>query len=149
MTPSTIAKCIAPSVQLWSLKDSKCLVNSVGLSAKAIEEVTKGRPHGDCAFLVDSPQQILVYRKSRTNVQPSKAGTAVYSKSLKATAIAAAKSYRSPPSIRYELKDAVSGKDHEEAARVFENVLLEDKPASSELDSFAEWKLDIAGNVQQ
>jgi hypothetical protein len=148
MNPSSLSKCIAPSLQLWSTEQDKILKDCLDLSQEALEDALKDCNAPDAVFFLDSPQQILVYRADQGNVPyPERSARAnlTLGPRLKAAIQAAAKAYRTRPVFRSHLKAIPFSKA---SAMAFDNVLLEDCPTFGGAEDYKSWKKQIAIDVQ-
>ena len=149
MPPSDMAKCLAPTLQLWSLKDDKPIVDLVDLNRKAMQKAVedKGVLLGDGVFVLNSPQQILVYRSDRTSVDmPFSGELTQLGPNLKEAVEAAAKEYATPPPIRYEMENP---ENRDEAEKWFDKFLIEDKPAFCGTRNYSEWRAKIATLIRK
>lgn len=153
MTPSSLSKCIAPSLQLWSTLKDEILMESIDLNQPAIEDALKECKAADAVFLLDSPQQILVYRADQGPFASRTSSSSTLSKSalalgprLESAIKVAAKAYRTEPPIRYELKAQPFSK---EANMAFQNLLVEDCPTYGGMQDYAEWRSEIANQVHE
>jgi hypothetical protein len=151
MAPSTMAKCIAPTLQLWSIQQDETIMESVDLNKKSIQDSLEEMKEGDGVFVLNSPQQILVYRADRLGLSKliTGGGTAQLGPNLTAAVEASAKIYGTMPAIRYELGGPTTKAAQDKAARRFDNFLLEDKPTVSGMRDFAEWKVEMAMLIQE
>jgi len=150
MKPSSLSKCVAPSLQLWSTADDKVLLESIDLTQNSIQAALKDHKASDAVFFLDSPQQILVYRADQGLLSSKAASTSsselILGPRLKASIQVAAKAYRTRPPIRYELQAQPFSKA---AAMALKNVLVEDCPTYSGMQDYAEWKSEIANKVKE
>jgi hypothetical protein len=151
MPPSALAKCIAPTLQLWSIQDDESIMESVDLNKKSIEHSLEEMKEGDGVFVLNSPQQILVYRADRVGLSKliTNGGTAQLGPKLTAAVEASANEYGTMPAIRYELGDPTTKEAQDKAARRFDNFLLEDKATVSGMRDFTEWKVAMAVLIQE
>jgi hypothetical protein len=58
MTPSELAKCIAPSLQLWSTAHDEPIMETLDLNKKTIEEAIAEMNKQNGVLFLESPQQI-------------------------------------------------------------------------------------------
>lgn len=142
MNPSNLSKCIAPSLQLWSSGQDKILADSIDLNQEALNVTLKKLNAPDAVFFLDSPQQILVYRADQ-----GKGGRSTLNLGgrFKAAIQVAAKAYRTPPMIRYQLEAKPFS---HAAAMAFDNFLLEDNPTYGGKADYQDWKKAIADEVR-
>jgi hypothetical protein len=143
MTPSALAKCIAPSLQFWSTRDDEPIMESMDLNNTFIREVIREMKEDAGVLFLDSPQQIILYRSDRL-FSSTKSETAKPGPKLKAAVQAASRAYRTMPTVRFELKNAASDEAKEEASLYFDTLLLEDKATASGKQDLAEWKAEMA-----
>ncbi len=147
MTPTTLSKCIAPSLQLWSTQIDEVLMESIDLKQSAIQKALQECNAPDAVFFLDSPQQILVYRADQGRVSSTQStASLILGPRLKSAIEAAATAYRTRPPIRYELKGKPFSK---EATTAFENLLIEDCPLYEGIQDFDEWKVEIVKLVHE
>jgi hypothetical protein len=149
MTPSALSRCIAPILQHWSTEEDEPVLEMVDLNQDAMQHALYDCRDGDVLFL-DSPQQILVYdsRHARDPNTTTKQSIIQLSPKLQAAVETSAQSNRTPPTIRYVLKDPPTEEARKEAALCLEDCLIEDKPTTTGHANFANWKAAIALCVQ-
>eukprot|EP00980_Cylindrotheca_fusiformis_P008120 scaffold1727_cov133-Cylindrotheca_fusiformis.AAC.23 len=154
MTPQDLVKCVAPSLSLWSSLRDECIVESIDLSLlesiKAYKKAYAER-NDDLVFVLDSPQQVLVYKatlkqepkKFKLGLKPFdpltlKLGTMVDNM---------IGSYRTEPFC-------TAGDQSEHSSyRRFLHTMIEDFPMARNGDgdgsnNFKEWRLSMAQAVQ-
>lgn len=177
MTPSTLTRCIAPRLQLWEsgYAATEPILDVVELRSEAVQSAVleyssnsskKGAP-GLILFL-DTPDQIVVMdaryvntdfssTASSSSSNPSsptsspksgqKAKPLVIGEGLKQAIEDAANSYRTRPTIVYELDQSETSGERTFLRLV--DCLIEDTPnVASGSENFADWKAMIAREVQ-
>ena len=147
MTPSKLAKCIAPCLQLWSTQEDAPIMEMVELRQQAIQDALLDCGADGNVLYLDSPQQILIYDAHRV-LDSSKVKQPIYlGPKLQSIIQATKKSCRTPPVIRYELEEPKSKEAGVEADRCLDDVLIEDKPTATGFQDFAAWKEEIASII--
>ena len=151
MSPSIIAKYLAPTLQLWSAQDDELILESVNLSKKSIHNSLEELQDKGLVLLLNSPQRILVYRPDRAGLSEVVTGRGAVrlGPKLKAAVDASAKEYVSTPEILYELGDPKTKEEQDKGARRFDYFLLEDKATASGIKDYTEWKVELAVGVQE
>jgi hypothetical protein len=149
MTPSKLAKCIAPCLQLWSTQEDAPIMEMVELRQQAIQDALLDCGADGNVFYLDSPQQILIYDAHRV-LDSSKVKQPIsLGPKLQAVIQATKKSCRTPPVIRYELEEPKSKEAGDDADRCLDDVLIEDKPTATGFQDFAVWKEEVASMVHE
>jgi len=153
MTPRDLVKCIAPSLSLWSAKEDTAVARTVDLSLleaiKAMKRNSKdNKKKGDLIFVLDSPQQVLVYKgglkeetkKFTLNLKPF----VPTSPKLTAMIDAMTSSYRVQPFSSDGIQSETA------SYRRFVHNMIEDMPSAEEEGSrnFKMWQSDMAQLVQ-
>ena len=147
MTPSVLAKCIAPCLQLWSTREDTQIIPMVDLNRDVIVSSLQEATEGDVFFL-DSPQCIMLWKaKTGTGNSDTPEGEQEIKigPNLKAAIDSASAAYRTAPAIQYKFGE----NDYERADRILDDVLIEDKPTANGLANFIEWRSEIARMVQE
>jgi len=159
MIPRDLVKCIAPSLSLWSAKDDVPMERSIDLSLyEAIKAYKRAAANkkGELVFLLDSPQQLLVYKaslKAHEETKKFKLGLKPYAptKSPKLLGMiqAMTSSYRVKP---FTTLDSDSQSETASFRRFIQNM-IEDMPTAGPADgedsgNFKDWKSDMAQLVQ-
>ncbi|CAJ1951898.1 unnamed protein product [Cylindrotheca closterium] len=158
MTPRDLVKCIAPSLSLWSSKDDAPVARSIDLSLmEAIKTFKRGAAgkKGDLIFVLDSPQQLLVYKgslKAHEETKKFKLGLKPYvpkSPKLMGMIQAMTSSYRVKP---FTTLDSDSKSETASFRRFIQNM-IEDMPTADPMEgegsgNFKHWKSDMAQLVQ-
>ena len=152
MLPTTLARAIAPRLQLWECgggddDDEEPILPLINLSATSVQdsvmEFSQTTKNSLLLFL-DAPDQLLVMN-ARPIIGQTEAADAVVSKALERAVQDAAGSYRSKPVIKYALK---SSTDTEMLSRLTD-VLVEDAPCALGYRNFSSWRAAIADAVNE
>jgi len=162
MTPGVLAKAIAPSLVLWSMKDDEAVVQSLPLSRDGIVNAMEGIDENDGILLLDSPKRIILYLADNTMRPSVKKGMSKAKNkdndkvsinvgpNLESTLLSCLKGFRTPPASWKELESFLEGGDFEEVtSNIFYSALLEDKPTASGIRDFSEWKTEMASLIQE
>jgi hypothetical protein len=156
MKPSVLAKSIAPSMVLWSVKDDEAIMESLPLSKigilNCLEGSTNSVDDGNTMILVDTPREVMLYRTERlssSNVTKGNTRVIKVGPRLESTLYACADGLRTTPSRWVDVESFLNGGEFTEtSSRVFNSMLLEDKPTASGIQDFEAWKVEIALEVQ-
>jgi hypothetical protein len=160
MTPSTLAKVIAPSLILWSMKDDAPVMESLPLSRDGVVNALDGiNDENDGVLLLDSPKQTMLClsdhlfgetrSKKKNRKDTSKIAINIGPK-LETTILACLKGSRTPPAHWKDLAAFLEGEEFKEVPpTAFQATLLEDKPTASGIRDFAEWKIEMASSIQE
>ncbi|KAL3934810.1 MAG: hypothetical protein SGBAC_009552, partial [Bacillariaceae sp.] len=158
MTARDLVKCIAPSLSLWSVKEDAPIARSIDLSLlEAIKAYKRGASDkkGDLIYVLDSPQQLLVYKgslKAREESKKFKLGLKPYvpnSPKLLGMIQAMTSSYRVKP---FTTLDSES-QSETASFRRFIQIMIEDMPTVAPMEgegssNFKNWKSNMAELVQ-
>ncbi|KAL3942695.1 MAG: hypothetical protein SGARI_000178 [Bacillariaceae sp.] len=156
MTPSVLAKAIAPSLILWSMKEDEAVMESLPLSMKGINEALESiTEDGDGILLMDSPRQVILYLADR--IRPVNRGGKRSKKvgieigpNFEATILSCLKGSRTEPAKWKDLEAFLEGEEFKETpSKEFESALLEDAPTASGIVNFEEWKMEMALAIQE
>jgi hypothetical protein len=160
MIPATLAKCIAPRLQLWSCSEGMIL-DMIDLRMEAarlaVEEfgtdARSGKPRGDLVFFMDAPDCIVVCSASYVSnkARPKKKAKITIGPDLQRAINAAVNGYRTPPNVIYDLNDgsenASSGQ--EQGFLRLTGALVEDLPGSNGATSFKQWGEHLASEIHE
>ena len=147
MTPSVLAKCIAPCLQLWSTREDTQIIPMVDLNNDVIGASLQDAVEGDIFFL-DSPQRIMLWKAKRdmdTSGTPEGEKKIKVGPNLKAAIDSAAAAYRTAATVQYKF----DANDYDTADRILDDVLIEDKPTTNGHANFGAWKSEIARMVKE
>jgi len=168
MTPKALAKCFAPSLSLWSLKDDEPVVESLPLSGDGILSTLEDlggdgeSSSEDGIVFLESPQHVILYRSldlqnillgiGENGDKNKKRRSIKIGSKLESAILAGLNGYRTPPPQWSELEKFLDnhGGDLEEvkvSPSIFLSMLLEDKPTVGGERNFAEWSSKIAESV--
>jgi hypothetical protein len=154
MSPSVLARCIAPRLELWdsSGSEDEPIVEDMDLSLEHVgmslmEHRQTGRDQSsDLVLLIDTPREIVVC-DSRHLQGSETTSKAEIGKGLERSIEIAAASYRVPPPVVYEL-DLAESSSPMPLARV-KDVLVEDSQTVQGLQNYEQWKQEVAAMVQE
>ena len=152
MSPEVLRKCIYPTLQLWSWKKDELIEELLGLNIMAVKDAIEQTVEEGCTLLLDSPQAIVVCpaenlkkrsspkkgkgkSTSNTKDEPFKLGT-----NLEEAVEEAAAQYRIHPTVKH---------DRTPKATALDSFLVEDKGLADGTQDFAEWRVEVASQVQE
>jgi hypothetical protein len=142
MSPSDLARCIAPRLELWNDTSDEPVLENVELSLSTIKFVVGEESQATCALFLDSPREVLVVHGGCVVSNTGKSKFTI-GDGLKRSIELAIESYRVPPPVVYELES----NDHSRSTTVLMDSLLEDS-YTSDGTSFVDWKCKVAAKVQ-
>jgi hypothetical protein len=160
MTPTNLTRCIAPRLQLWAgqrddddeydEKDDCPILDIIDLRTEAVQlAVLEYAESDDLILFLDSPNQLAVMDARYINASASSIADPhlQVSRGLEQTIAEARQSYRTQPSVAYELGQAqTSG---EKTFLRLLDALIEDAPSPSGHESFYQWRSSIASLVHE
>ncbi len=160
MTPTNLTGCIAPRLQLWAAcrrgdgeydeKDDCPILDIIDLRTEAIQlAVMEYGESEDLIVFLDSPDQLVVMDARYVNASASSTADPYLkvSRGLEQTIAEARQSYRTQPSVAYELGQAeTSG---ERTFHRLMDALIEDAPSPSGHENFYQWRSSIASSVHE
>jgi hypothetical protein len=156
MTPPVLAKAIAPSLMLWSMKQDELIMETLPLRMKGISEALESiAEDNDGILLMDSPRQVMLYLADR--IRPIENGgtsrrrvVVEIGPDLEVAILSCLKGSRTVPSKWKDLEAFLDGKEFKETPSIeFESTLLEDAPTASGVVNFKEWKMEMALTIQE
>jgi hypothetical protein len=109
MPPEVLTRCIAPRIQLWAsgAEDDEPLVDVLELRSEDIQMAVmeQSQTQRELILLIDTPDQttVLDARYVNTHVKDGTAKPLVVGRGLRHAIAETAVSYRTPPTIVYEL----------------------------------------------
>jgi hypothetical protein len=156
MPPSVLAKSIAPSIILWSMKDDEAIVESLPLSKRGIVDALGGITNSsDEVLLIDSPRAVFLLPPAQmdTNKEKGKKGKKFnldVGPNLESYIVSSLKAFRTVPSNWKDLESILGGNQPTEMlSHTIESFFLEDKPVATGFQNFSEWKMELALLVQE
>ena len=162
MNPPVLARCIAPQMQLWSASEGMIL-DMIDLKmdavTQAIEEFGNDartrQPRPDLVLFMDAPDVIVVCNASYfgSNALPvTKKSKTTIGPLLQDAINAAVRSYRTPPTVLYDLDEPNNQMDPVDKRAGYIRVLaalVEDQPGNKGATSFKEWRENLAGDIHE
>jgi len=140
MNPSSLARCVAPRLELWYYES----VESVGMSLSSLvcasRELSIGRNLGVPIIFLDSPSQIFLSYNFLEGLRSSKPIHQVPKKYLNDAVNEAVLSYRVSPPVNFCFENA----DASLSSPYILDVLIEDSHDALFGRNFREWCMDIA-----
>jgi hypothetical protein len=160
MTPPALARCIAPQLQLWSASGGMIL-DTIDLRMEAVKQAVvefgydarTRNPRPDLVLLMDAPDCIVVCDASYISSDPSSNTGKKKKKPIKVgvdleRAIrAAVNSYRTPPTVIYDIDQH----NFNGGPGFFRLVasLVEDQQGNRGAANFKEWREKLAGDIHE
>jgi hypothetical protein len=160
MTPTNLTRCIAPRLQLWAAgrpddeeydeKDDVPILDIIDLRTEAVQlAVMEFGESEDLIVFLDSPDQLVVMDARYVNASASSTADPDLkaSRGLEQTIAEARQSYRTQPSVAYELGQAETF--GERSIHRLMDALIEDAPSPSGHENFYQWRSSIASSVHE
>lgn len=151
MPPEVLTRCIAPRIQLWAsgAEDDEPLVDVLELRSEDIQMAVmeQSQTQRELILLIDTPDQttVLDARYVNTHVKDGTAKPLVVGRGLRHAIAETAVSYRTPPTIVYELDQTSTGGERTFARLL--DALVEDAPSPDGHENYDGWKRDVAAAV--
>lgn len=133
MDPSTLTRCLAPRIQLWSRDD--LLVDVVGLCFSDIESAIEDNPNAQI-LLIDTPWETSFIDVNL--VRGDEARTIKIGPALEQTIAEIQSSYRTPPPVTFPTN-----------LQTLVDTLVPDAPMTESHESFDEWEAGVAKSVSE
>lgn len=166
MTPKALAKSIAPSLSLWSIKDDEPIIETLPLSldgiSNAIKELGDLLDEEDGVLLLESPLQISLFRVSdlkninakdedgdAADTDEKQLESIEIGSELEFAILAGLNGFRTSPWHKLHNSDGAGGVVNLDDIQVFLSFLLEDNPTATGDNDFNEWKSKIANLVRE
>lgn len=150
MSPSILARCIAPRLELWASGDEaqEPIMENMDLNLEyvALSLMDQQDQSSDLILFLDSPREIVVC-DSRFLQESGSTSEVVIGKTLERSIQAACRSYRVPPTVVYEL-DLAKSSPVPPSLRIAD-ALVEDSRTVQGLLNFAQWKEEVAAMIQE
>ena len=159
MNPPILAKCIAPRLQLWSCSEG-LILDRIDLKMEsisvAIEEFGNdgktGKTREDMVLFLDAPDCIVVcdagYFSDSLRSKKKKKKKTSFGPELEKAIEAATCSYRTPPTVLYDLDPADNSASQEGFLRLMA-ALVEDMPANDGATNFKQWCENLAAEIHE